>query len=124
MKIRLTHLACAVFLSWSAQSFPQVLPNNKDVVPDELTAIEVAKPILKAYLGEKKFDKIMRGEKLLAELEDGVWTVYPYPDEGQHGGAQKDSDGTPYIVVVTGGRSPVIEISKSDGCVLSISIAR
>jgi len=93
----------------------------KDAVPDKKTAIEIAIPILKAYFGEPKFKQITEGDEFMAELEDGVWTVYAYPSSPGPAGIQESAEGIPYLNVVTGGGRPAIEISRRDAKVLSIS---
>jgi len=68
-------------------------------VPDEITAMLIARAVLIKIYGQQKID---REQPFRAELKDGVWTV--------KGSLPED----------TAGGVAIIKLSKSDGCVLYV----
>lgn len=91
---------------------------NKDLVPDEATAVKVASVILEKYMGKKCFEARVRKAPLRAELEGEIWTVFSYPR------SPPSIQNAESVDVLAGGGAPVIELSKKDARVLDIYYSR
>jgi NTF2 fold immunity protein len=73
-------------------------------VPDEMTAIRIAKAVLEPILTK---DQLNRSHPFKAELHDGVWKVFTVPKAH-----------------IKGGGTPELRIDRQTAAVLSLQFSR
>jgi len=106
MKYRATAI-CVLLLV--PLSFGQGFKPEKGFVPDSKTAMKIAEAVLVPVYG----DKVIESEKpLTAKLEHDVWKVY---------GTLHCPDGNGGTSALCDGGVAVVEISKADGRIISMT---
>lgn len=92
---------------WPAAMWGASPAMNKDMVPDQDTAIKVASVILSTYMGPGKFEAAVAHAPLRAKDTGASWTVYSFAGDG-----------------TVGGGGPEVVIAKHDARVLSLHFQR
>ena len=94
---------------------------ERDLILDEVTALQVGLAILKACYGPTF---VARFEPYEAVFIDGAWAVMG--DSPAHKEARREQErlGPGYFISVRGGGAPCVELSPRDGRVLRVNLAR
>lgn len=94
---------------------------DRDVIPDQETALAVGLAILNAYYGR---DLVARYEPYRAVLTRENWAILgtSAADIERQELQRKLQPG--YVIIASGGGTPEIEIRKKDSKVLSLALSR
>lgn len=109
--------AILLFSLLSLTTSSQAAETSDNFVPNEKTARAIAIAILEARLGDQRYDILARHMRLIIEPDGEKWVAYFYPQK-----IATRNDGA--AVVVAGGGSPTLELSKQDARVLAFYYAR
>ena len=94
---------------------------RRDLIPDEVTALQVGIAILTAYFGK---ELVARLKPHQAVLLHGKWAVMG--DSPMHREARREQErlGPDHFIAVRGGGAPEITLSPTDARVGHIALAR
>ena len=86
-------------------------PDERDLVPDEATALQIGTAILKAYLGQERFEQF---EPYSAHLMFGTWAVFGDSPALKAARIEQQRLGPDHLTMVRGGGAPCVEFSPRD----------
>lgn len=111
----------AIDLSFDVYSSSPSEGEERDLIPDETTALRVGLAILQAYYGR---EFVARFEPYRAVLFFGTWSVMGDSPAEKEARREQERLGPSHFVLVYGGGAPHVELRPRDGRVMRISLAR